>query len=109
MSLTKRDFWWLIVLTVAIVWTHTALALGTGGGGTMPWDTALTALATDLTGPTAFSLSLIALACCGFALAFGGEMNHFVRGVVYVILVVALLSGATTGAAALGIGGAVVI
>jgi type IV secretory pathway VirB2 component (pilin) len=104
---TKYLLGFLIIMAM-ILGSHGAWAVGTGGGGAMPWDTTLNSLATDLTGPTAYSLALIALACCGFALAFGGEMNHFVRGVVYVVLVVALLTGATAGATALGLTGAVV-
>jgi len=78
------------------------------GGGAMPWDAPLTTLRTDLTGPVAFTLSLLAFFVCGVALVFGGEISHFTRGVVIAVMVAAMLAGIVNVAAALGIAGAVV-
>jgi type IV secretion system protein VirB2 len=75
----------------------------------MPWDTPLTTLRTDLTGPVAFTLSLLAFFVAGVALVFGGEMAHFTRGMVVAVMVGAMLAGIVNVAAALGIAGAVIV
>ena len=84
------------------------LAHAAGAGGTMPWDAPLTTLRTDLTGTVAFTLSLFAFFVAGVALIFGGEMSHFVRGMVMAVMVGAMLVGIVNVASALGIAGAVV-
>jgi type IV secretory pathway VirB2 component (pilin) len=78
------------------------------GGGTMPWDTPLTNLKNDLTGPVAFTLSLLAFVVAGVALVFGGELSHFIRSIVIAVMVASLLAGIVNVASALGITGAVV-
>jgi type IV secretion system protein VirB2 len=84
------------------------LAHAAAAGGNMPWDAPLTALRTDLTGTVAFTLSLFAFFVAGVALIFGGEMSHFVRGMVMAVMVGAMLVGIVNVAAALGIAGAVI-
>jgi type IV secretion system protein TrbC len=84
------------------------IAWAASGGGTMPWDTPLTTLRTDLTGTVAFTLSLFAFFVAGVALIFGGEMSHFVRGMVMSVMVGAMLVGIVNVASALGIAGAVI-
>jgi type IV secretion system protein VirB2 len=92
---------------LALVVPGIAHAAGAGGGN-MPWDTPLTNLLNDLTGPVAFTLSLLAIFVCGTTLIFGGEMAHFVRGLVVAVMVAALLTSIVNVASALGIAGAVV-
>jgi type IV secretory pathway VirB2 component (pilin) len=97
-----------LFLLVALVLPGIAHAAGAGGGA-MPWDTPLTTLRDDLTGPLAFTLSLLAFVVAGVALIFGGEMGHFVRGVVMAVMVASMLTGIVNFAAALGIAGATVL
>jgi type IV secretory pathway VirB2 component (pilin) len=78
------------------------------GGGAMPWDGPLTTLRNDLTGPVAFTLSLLAFVVAGVALIFGGEMSHFIRGMVMAVMVAAMLTGVVNVASALGIAGAII-
>ena len=85
-----------------------AHAAGAGGGGGLPWDAPLTTLRNNLTGPFAFTISLIAFVAAGITLVFGGEVNEFIRRLIYVVLVAAMLVSVTNLAAALGIAGAVV-
>ncbi|HTT79759.1 MAG TPA: TrbC/VirB2 family protein [Stellaceae bacterium] len=63
----------------------------TAGGGTLPWDTPLQTIQTDLTGSTATSLSLIGVVAIFGVLIFGGELNHFFRSICYVVLLCAVL------------------
>lgn len=80
----------------------------TAGGGTLPWDTPLTTLRQDITGPVAFTISLLGIVACGAALVFGGEINEFIRRIIMLVLVVSFIVAATNFASALGITGAVV-
>jgi len=94
------------VIVLAAVHPETAHAATAGGG--LPWDTPLTTLKNDLTGPVAFTISLLAMVACGAALVFGGEINEFIRRIIMLVLVVALITGVANIAGALGITGAVV-
>ena len=79
----------------------------TAGGG-LPWDSILQTLVQDITGPVAFSISLLAMVACGAALIFGGEINEFIRRMIMLVLVAAFLVTVTNFASALGIAGAIV-
>jgi type IV secretory pathway VirB2 component (pilin) len=87
---------------------HPNLAHAATTGGSLPWDNPLTTLKTDITGPVAFTISLLAMVACGAALVFGGEINEFIRRLIMIVLVAAFLVGVTNLASALGIAGAIV-
>jgi type IV secretory pathway VirB2 component (pilin) len=108
--MTRRGLHTLPILaTATAVVLRPAMALAAAtGGGTMPWDTPLQTLRTDLTGPTATSISFIGIVAIFAVLIFGGELNHFFRSLCYVVLLVAVLVGANTIFSALGIAGALV-
>jgi type IV secretion system protein TrbC len=104
-----RNWLTLVVLAlVMLVALHPVAAHATSTGGSLPWDGPLTTLKNDITGPVAFTISLLAMVACGAALVFGGEINEFVRRIVMLVLVVALITGVVNVASALGITGAVV-
>ena len=67
-------------------------ATGTGGG--LPYETWLESLRTSVTGPVAFSLSMIGIVIAGGVLIFGGDLNGFFRTLIFIVLVMALLVGA---------------
>ena len=92
---------------VAALNPHIAQA-ATAGGGALPWDTPLTTLRNDITGPVAFTISLLAMVACGAALVFGGEINEFIRRIIMLVLVASFIVGVTNLAGALGIAGAIV-
>ncbi len=98
----------LLVLVMAAVWHPDAAHAANSSGGSLPWDTPLTTLKNDLTGPVAFTISLLAMVACGAALVFGGEINEFVRRIIMLVLVCAFIVGVTNLASALGITGAIV-
>ena len=97
----------LTLLVSAVWWPPSAYAAATAGGA-LPWDTPLTTLKNDLTGPVAFTISLLAMVACGAALVFGGEIGEFIRRIVMLVLVCAFIVGVTSLASALGITGAIV-
>lgn len=102
---------WMPVLALAglaLAAVHPDVAHAATTGGTLPWDGPLTTLRNDITGPVAFTISLLAMVACGAALVFGGEINEFVRRIIMLVMVVALITGVVGVASALGITGAVV-
>ncbi len=75
--------------------------------GSMPWDTPLTTIENDLTGPVAVAVTTIAVVLAGLGFALGGEGTFMRRGFGIVFgLAVALMGtsailtffGSTSGA-----------
>ena len=50
------------------------------GTGTMPWDTPLTTIENDMTGPVAVAVATIAVGIAGLGFALGGEGTFMRRG-----------------------------
>ena len=94
--------------TGAILLPGAALASTGGGGGSMPWNSFLTTLKNDLTGPTAGVVALIAFFALAYQLAWGGEMSDLTRRLVILGMVVSFLVAGSSGLSAMGITGAVV-
>lgn len=83
----------LIALAALLVAPDAAFAAeGTAGG--LPYEGWLTNLRNSITGPVAFSLSIIGIVVAGGVLIFGGELNGFFRTLIFIVLVMALLVGA---------------
>jgi type IV secretion system protein TrbC len=102
---------WLPCLVLALVIAvsfYPIAAHAATAGGNLPWDTPLTTLRNDITGPVAFTISLLTIVASGAALVFGGEINEFVRRIIMLVLVSAFIVGVTNLASALGITGAIV-
>jgi type IV secretory pathway VirB2 component (pilin) len=66
----------------------------TGTGGALPYEDWLTSLRNSVTGPVAFSLSIIGIVIAGGVLIFGGDLNGFFRTLMFLVLVMAFLVGA---------------
>lgn len=65
-----------------------------GAGGALPYEGWLAALRDSITGPVAFTLSIVGIVIAGGVLIFGGDLNGFFRTLVFIVLVMALLVGA---------------
>jgi type IV secretory pathway VirB2 component (pilin) len=90
-------FTWLVLAVSA----HTARA-ATGGAG-LPWETPLTTLSNSVTGPVAYSVSLIGIVGAGGILIFaGGQVNEFLRAVLFCVLVIAFIIAAKNTLTAFG-------
>jgi type IV secretory pathway VirB2 component (pilin) len=98
----------LVLALIVLAALYPDAAHATSAGGNLPWDGPLTTLKNDITGPVAFTISLLAMVACGAALVFGGEINEFIRRIIMLVLVAALITGVVNVASALGITGAVV-
>jgi len=75
-----------------LVAAEPALATDTG----MPWEPALTRIQNSMTGPVALAVSILGIFVCGALLIFGGDMQEFVRRMIYVVLAIALLVSASS-------------
>lgn len=83
-----------VILTLCVItMPPEAYAAGTAGGG-LPYESALTRLRASITGPVAFTLSLIGIVGTAGVLIFGGELTGFLRMMVFLVLLIAILVGA---------------
>ncbi len=84
-----------LLALLALVLLAPQLALASeGSGGSLPYESWLTNLRNSVTGPVAFTLSLIGIVVAGGMLIFGGELTAFFRTLIFIVLVMALLVGA---------------
>jgi len=60
-------------------------------GAGLAWETPLETIVTSLTGPIARNIAILAIACAGIALAFGGEMGEFTRRIIFLVLAVGVI------------------
>lgn len=73
--------------------TEPAFAVSTQGGG-LPFDGWMTKIRQSITGPFAFTAAIVGLVGAGAGLIFGGDMNGFLRTLIFVVLVLAFLVAA---------------
>jgi type IV secretion system protein VirB2 len=99
----------VLIILFTLLWVGLAHAGTAGGQGSLPWDTPLSRVAASLTGPVAFSISLIAMAAAGGTLVFGGELSEFARRLLLLILAISfLVGGASFMSILFGVSGAVI-
>lgn len=77
-GLTRPNVLALAALAGALGLASPAFASTTGG--TMPWDTILTSIESDLTGPVAAAVGVICCVIFGLSMAFGHEGSAIKRG-----------------------------
>ncbi|UPG90350.1 TrbC/VirB2 family protein [Luteibacter aegosomaticola] len=68
----------------------------------LPYEEGLGTLYTSLTGPVPFAISLVGIVACGAMLVFGGEISGFMRTLVFIVLVVAVIVQAASVVELLG-------
>ncbi|ELZ8966078.1 TrbC/VirB2 family protein [Campylobacter coli] len=69
-----------------------ALASTTGAG--LPWEGPLEQIKASLSGPVAFIMSILAIIGAGAGLIWGGELGGFIKTLIYIVLVIAIVVGA---------------
>ncbi len=84
----------LIVFAFFLLLAPELALASVGGGGGLPYESWLVNLRNSVTGPVAFTLSIIGIVVAGGILIFGGELNAFFRTLIFIVLVMALLIGA---------------
>jgi type IV secretion system protein TrbC len=69
----------------------------------LPWEAPLTTLSNSVSGPVAYGLSILGIVGVGGFLIFaGGMLGDLLRGVLFVVLVIALVIAAKTTLTAFG-------
>lgn len=81
-------FYIAFALVIAYIFLLPQAMASTGTGGSLPYEDWLTSLRNSVTGPVAFTLSII-----GIVIA-GGDLNGFFRTLMFLVLVMAFLVGA---------------
>jgi type IV secretory pathway VirB2 component (pilin) len=84
-----------VVLTIFVLAFLATDAAASTGGGSLPWETPLQTIATSITGPVAYAISLIGIVVAGAMLVWGGEINEFARRMIMLVLVISLIVFAT--------------
>lgn len=84
----------LFVLLALFLFAPLPVWASEGTGGSLPYESWLTSLRNSVTGPVAFTLSIVGIVVAGGVLIFGGELNGFFRTLIFLVLVMALLVGA---------------
>jgi type IV secretion system protein VirB2 len=96
------------MLAAAVFAATMADAFASGAGG-LPWDSAISTLQNDLTGPVATGISVIAFLAAGASLVFGEELGGIAKKALYVVLGVAFIVLGNKFLAVLGLTGALVV
>lgn len=92
-NINYRNLWAMgAVILLLLFITHPACASSAGGG--LPFDSYLTKIQKSITGPFAFTAAIIGLVGAGATLIFGGEMNGFLRTLLFIVLVLSFLVAA---------------
>ena len=97
-SLTRRQLFIIgsfSILALFLVLPVHAFAASTGGAG-LPYENWLNRLRESATGPVAYTVSIIGIIGAGAMLIFGGEINGFLKSIVFIVLVMSLLVGANS-------------
>lgn len=85
-------FYMLLACILALIVPLDAFAsVGTGGG--LPYESWMTSLRNSVTGPVAFTLSIVGIVIAGGVLIFGGDLNGFFRTFIFLVLVMAFIVG----------------
>lgn len=82
-----------VMVAIFLLAPHQAWA-SEGTGGSLPYEGWLTNLRNSVTGPVAFTLSIVGIVVAGGVLIFGGDLNGFFRTLIFLVLIMALLVGA---------------
>jgi type IV secretion system protein TrbC len=94
----RRETVWCVLLTIAVVALVVSDAgvahASAGGGGGLPYESALQKLQQSATGPVAFVLSILGIVVAGGTLIFGGDLSGFFRTMVILVLVIGILVSA---------------
>ena len=83
----------IITLLCIVANVDSAFASSTAGGG-LPFDSWFTNIRTSVTGPFAFTASIVGIVGAGATLIFGGDMNGFLRTIIFIVLVLSFLVAA---------------
>ena len=79
-KIPNRLTWLVLLMLLALLPDH-ALA-SEGAGGTLPYESWLINLRNSVTGPVAFTLSMVGIVVAGGVLVMGGDLSGFFRTLI---------------------------
>jgi len=82
----------LLAFFTMLIFSNNAFA-SEGSGGGLPYESWFSKLRDSVTGPVAFTISLIGIVVAGCVLIFGGDLNGFFRSMVSLVLIMSLIIG----------------
>lgn len=104
---TQRRYFALGLMLLLLIVTNLSFASSSSGGG-LPFDSWFTTIRQSVTGPFAFTASIIGLVAAGATLIFGGDMNGFMRTLIFMVLALSfVIAGENTLSAITGTGAVV--
>ncbi len=107
--LNRMNLLWMGVATLALLLFLAPDAhASAGSGGGLPYEDWLTRIRLSITGPVAFAISIIAIVAAGAMLIFGGDLNGFLKTLVFIVLVLAFVIAAQNMLSAITGTGAVI-
>jgi type IV secretion system protein VirB2 len=81
-----------LVVLACLIFPDAAQAASGGGG--LPYEGFLNQIRASLTGPVAFTLSIVGIVVGGATLIFGGDISGFFKLLITLVLVISILIGA---------------
>jgi type IV secretion system protein VirB2 len=91
-SRKKALFLILTIVTLCLI-ANSALATSGSGGG-LPYEGALDKIKASITGPFAATASMVGVVGTGATLILGGELNAFLRSLIFLVMVISLIVAA---------------
>jgi len=103
-----RDAWFKAGMIIGVIIQAGAVPAFATGSGTLPWDGPIQTLTSNLTGPVATGISVVAFLAAGAALVFGEELGGIAKKALYVVLGISMIVFGNNFMSDLGITGALV-
>lgn len=82
-------------LYIALFFFISTSALASTGGGGLPWETPLERIMNSISGPVAYSISVMMVIGASLGLYFSGEFGAIVKTMCIIVLVAAITFSAT--------------
>ena len=90
-----KNKWIFVLLLTLVLFDASSAFAAMGGSGSLPYEGWLSTVVSSISGPVAYGISLLGIIGAGAALALGGqEMSQFIKSLLYLVLVMALVIGA---------------
>ncbi len=103
-----RDAYFKAGMIIGVILQAGAIPAFATGSGTLPWDGPIQTLTSNLTGPVATGISVVAFLAAGAALVFGEELGGIAKKALYVVLGISMIVFGNNFMSDLGITGAIV-
>jgi len=79
----------ILFLVLGVCLTYASTTTG------LPWESPLETIKQSITGPVAFGISLLGIVAAGAGLIWGGELSGFIKTMIYIVLVIAIIISGT--------------